>query len=131
MASRTPTRGRSASLTLLLAGLALLPGCGGPTMGRVEGRVTCNGVPVANAVIIFSPVPASADDREPGKAASASTDAQGKFVLTTYRAGDGALVGSHRVAVTLDPQTPCACPSKVFTREVQKGNNEVSLELNE
>ncbi len=122
---------RSCGCLLLLTGTLFLAGCGGPSMGSVHGRVTCNGKAVADAAIIFSPVPRSESDREAGKAASGSTDADGRYSLSTFSRGDGALVGKHRVAITLDEPNHTACKSKVVTREVQAGSNEFNIELTE
>jgi hypothetical protein len=111
-------------------GLLLLPGCGSPSVAPVRGRVTCNGQPVADAAIIFSPRPKNETDRESGKAAAAATDADGWFVLSTYKVGDGALVGKHRAAVTLDERIRSPCKSKVVIVEIKPGDNEILIELN-
>ena len=52
-------------------GLAVivLPGCGGPTLAPVKGRVTFKGKPVPDAALTFAPVPKSDKDKEPGKPA--------------------------------------------------------------
>ena len=71
-------------------------------MAPVRGRVVCDGKPVNQASLIFSPVPRNEDATEAGKPATGFTDAEGKYVLSTHRALDGALVGQHRVTVTLD-----------------------------
>lgn len=73
-------------------------GCGGSGRSAstepVTGTVTLNGTPVGGAVVAFSP-------KDPGvSAAFGTTDATGKFVLTTVEPGDGAMVGSYAVTVT-------------------------------
>src|SRR5262245_3750967 len=65
-----------------------------PTTYRVTGTVTMQGKPVAGAAVIF--VPTAAD----GEAASAITDSEGKYALTTWQAGDGARPGEYRVKVS-------------------------------
>jgi len=60
----------------------------------VAGTVTLQGKPVAGAAVTF--VPAG----EEGEAASAITDSNGKYALTTFRAGDGARPGEYRVKVS-------------------------------
>jgi hypothetical protein len=71
----------------------------------VTGTVTWQGKPLAGAAITF--VPTGSD----GEAASAITDAEGKYALTTWEAGDGARPGQYRVKVskqeqeTVDPST--------------------------
>lgn len=94
-------------------------------MATVKGRVTCYGKPVKEAAITFSPAPRSQDDREPGKPATGFTDAEGN-----YRELDGALVGQHRVLVTLDDTNPARCKrSKQLALEVKPGSNTFDIEL--
>jgi hypothetical protein len=64
------------------------------------------GKPVAGAVITF--VPTSNE----GEAATAITDSDGKYALTTWRAGDGARPGEYRVKVSKQEQT-AVDPSKM------------------
>jgi len=118
-----------AYLLVLAAGLVLLPACKRSSIAPVTGRVTCKGKPVADAVLIFSPMPKNENDKESGKAAAASTDADGRFELSTYKRGDGALIGKHRVAVTLDENARLPCKSKVIIVEVKDEDNEVIIEL--
>jgi hypothetical protein len=121
-----------ACLLALVLGLVLLPGCGGPAMAPVKGRVTCKGSPVKEAALTFSPVPRSADDKEPGKPATGFTDANGHYELSTFRELDGALVGKHRVLVTLDDTNPCRCThTKRLELEVKPGDNQLDIELNQ
>ena len=58
----------------------------------VTGVVTFSGSPVAGATVTFL----AAKD---GRSASAITDAQGLYALTTFRRGDGALPGDYNVIV--------------------------------
>ncbi len=122
-----------AGLLALAVGLMFLPGCGGgPALAPVTGRVTCNGQPVKDAAITFSPVPRSKEDREPGKPATGFTDAQGQFALSTFRELDGALITKHRVTVVLDDTNPARCiKTKELFWEVKPGANEVNIELNQ
>jgi hypothetical protein len=125
MATRT-------GLPVFLMAIMLLPGCGRPSLARVKGRVTCNGKPVANAHLTFSPVPRSEGDLEAGKPATGFTDAEGSFVLSTYKPRDGALIGQHRVAVTLDDINPARCKRLThLVRQVGPGDNDLTVELNE
>jgi len=91
--------------------------------------VTCDGKPVANAVLIFSPVPSSETALESGKAASGSTDADGRYTLTTYKRGDGALIGKHRASIMPDETGSVKCKPKVVVLEVQPGKNELDIVL--
>jgi hypothetical protein len=62
-----------------------------PRMAKVTGTITVDGVPLANAVVSFLP--------EKGQLAVGTTDAQGKFSLSTFEENDGALPGRYRVAI--------------------------------
>ena len=113
------------------AGLLALSGCGSATIAPVHGRVTCNGKPVVDAAIIFSPVPRFEGDKEPGKPAGGGTDADGRYVMSTYKERDGVLIGKCRVAITLDATVRSPCKSKVILYEVKPGDNEFDIELND
>ncbi len=78
--------------TLAVLLVALL-GCGesGPAMGTVSGRVTFEGEPVPVGTVRFWP--------QSGRPATGDLDEQGRFELTTFESGDGALVGSHTVTI--------------------------------
>jgi hypothetical protein len=120
-----------AALLALGTGLLLLAGCGGPALAPVKGRVTCNNKPVAEAAITFSPIPKSEGEREAGKPATGFTDADGYYVLSTYRNEDGALIGPHRVMVMLDDTNPARCKrSTLRNLEVTPGSNQLDIELN-
>jgi hypothetical protein len=102
-------------------------------MAPVKGRVTCNGKPVAQAQIIFSPVPPNESDKEAaGKPASGFSDNDGYYVLSTYKVHDGALIGQHRVTISLEDTNPAARHCKKVTQlvvEVKAGDNDLPLEL--
>ena len=90
-----------ASATLLVFGLAALVGCGGGDgvarlpVHPVEGAVTRNGKPLANALVALHPK--GGDPR--AITARGQTDAEGKFVVTTYDQNDGAPEGEYAVTV--------------------------------
>jgi hypothetical protein len=79
---------------LAAAGLVLLfaaAGCGNPEMGRVSGRITNGGKPVAGVEVMFY---------TPNRpVARAVTDADGRYTLSTRRLNDGAYAGRHKVAI--------------------------------
>lgn len=80
-----------------LAALALLVGCGtstGPDTVPVTGTVTLDGTPVGGALVTFSP------KTPEGQAAAGTTDASGRFELTTSVSGDGAVLGSYFVGIS-------------------------------
>jgi hypothetical protein len=117
----------------LLAGGAVLGGCssgGDFSTAKVEGQVVFQGQGVANAAVVFTPV-AERDAAISGKSANGNADVNGSFTLSTYKMGDGAIVGKHRVSVsTEDPDKPL--PGNVpkdFIIEVKPGTNRVTIEL--
>ncbi len=85
-----------------LAALALLGivGCGGAKYAPVSGRVTLDGQPLADAVVIFQPI---GDPKSPGGPGSAGkTNANGEYTLQVVEPGRraGALVGKHQVQIS-------------------------------
>jgi hypothetical protein len=136
-----------------LAGVALLvAGCseGGKPTAPVSGKVTLDGEAVTSGVLTFSPVASGA---EAGKGASGVIQSDGSYTLTTYAAGDGAVIGTHRVLYTASggasseedtasadasdsehdegpPASPYAgLTPKVSEVEVKAGGNEIDIEL--
>jgi hypothetical protein len=83
---------RPGTAGVCLAALLLLAGCGENRMktARVSGTITYKGKPVPQGSIMFQP--------QSGPAATANIS-NGKYVLKTYRDGDGAVLGSHKVTV--------------------------------
>jgi hypothetical protein len=81
---------------LLLLGLGLVIGCGGVSgnTAKVKGKVLVGGEPMAGLTVLFQP--------ETGRPATGTTNAAGEFTLTTFNLNDGALVGKHKVAISLD-----------------------------
>jgi hypothetical protein len=76
--------------------LVMLTACGepaGPKTEPVSGVVTLDDKPVEGATVTFAPTGS-------GSAASGVTDAAGTYKLTTFRAGDGAVMGSYAVSIT-------------------------------
>jgi len=59
----------------------------------VIGTVTFKGAPLADVNVTFQP--------EKGRASMGKTDGEGKFTLSTFEPGDGALAGQHRISVSL------------------------------
>lgn len=132
-------------------GLALLvtslwaTGCGGGgeqyDVVPVSGVVTCQGEPVVGGVVNFTPQPAKDKDRaagRPGRVALGVTDENGRFELTTYENGDGAIIGRHTVTVGLRDENaedrrnpnrgfPCLGVKKEIT--VEPDMEEVRLEF--
>ena len=64
-----------------------------PPLGRVGGTVTLDGVPLAGALVVFTP-------DGPGRSAIATTDTAGRYELSFLRDIAGANVGTHTVRIT-------------------------------
>jgi hypothetical protein len=84
-------------LVLALAVVVAFSGCGSSDPYAVKtvsaaGTVTYQGKPVPKGTILFQPVD------ENGRPASGTIE-DGKFTLSTYSEGDGAVPGKHMVAV--------------------------------
>jgi hypothetical protein len=118
-------RPRSASAAALAFGLAaalLAPGCGSssaePPTGAtvpVKGVVTYKGKPLTRGTVVFEP--------DSGREAHGGIQPDGSFVLTTFVADDGAMPGTHRVAVT-------GLPKNVLPLKFQNvGSSGVEMEV--
>ena len=75
--------------------VALLGGCGegGPTLYPAGGTVTYKGKALDGATVTFR-------CDEANTVATGKTDAQGRFELSTYKSGEGAVAGKHAVTVS-------------------------------
>jgi hypothetical protein len=95
---------RSLCVMLIASELLLMTGCSSgdfPT-AQVTGRVVCEGKGVEGAMVYFEPIKGSSGkDAMAGKQGFSFTDAEGKYVISTYEPGgqDGAVIGKHRVRV--------------------------------
>jgi hypothetical protein len=78
-------------LWLTCLACAFLSGCGGPKIAKVTGRVTYDGKPVTEGKIRFYP--------ESGRMALGNIGPDGTYTLTTFKPDDGALIGTHQVAI--------------------------------
>jgi hypothetical protein len=97
----------------LLLLFLIVGGCGPrhPATAQVSGRVTFNGKAVASGQIAFYP--------EHGRTATGTIDAEGRYRLTTFKSGDGALLGRHRVTVEAVRVTPVADAPKTLEEELK------------
>jgi hypothetical protein len=120
--------------------MAAMLGCskGDFATAKTIGIVKCKGQPVANAAVYFEPMEAAGSkNAKVGKQGFAFTDAEGKFVISTYvpAGGDGAVVGKHRVRVGRgDAKCDCSMNDEVdlMQVEVKSGQtNEFVIELKE
>ena len=83
-------------------------GCGGgPRLAPVSGQVKLDGKPLPDAQVTFRP-----DSKEvhPGPPSSGMTDAEGRFTLRTADGHDGAVVGAHKVRISLRAKASSANP---------------------
>jgi hypothetical protein len=62
---------------------------------KVSGTVTLDGKPIADVLVTFNSTTG-------GRPASARTDSAGKYELTTFNTGDGALPGEYKVTFKVD-----------------------------
>jgi hypothetical protein len=86
---------RLATLWLLPAALALLAGCDSGDRQKtavVKGKVTYRSKPVAGGTVTFVPDAG-------GPPATGEIKPDGTFTLTTYKSGDGAVLGKHKVFI--------------------------------
>lgn len=64
-----------------------------PQVYPAGGIVQYNGAPLEGATVVFR-------SEAEQKAAYGTTNAEGKFTLTTFEEGDGAVAGKHQVRIT-------------------------------
>lgn len=115
----------------VLLALGVVAGCGSTNkpLARVTGTVSHRGQGIPGAAVMFAPL--ASESAVPGKPAIGITDAEGKFRLTTYAPGDGAVIGQHRVQIASEnPDEPLAGefvgPAEV---EVTRGDNVFDFQL--
>ena len=84
---------------VMLTAICLMVGCGGGDRVEVypvRGLVTFEGKPMAGGgSIAFLPI-----SYQKGKGAGATIDSNGRFVMSTYKDGDGSIAGRFRVLIT-------------------------------
>lgn len=127
-----------ACITAITLGL-LAAGCGGQSnIGKVTGRVTLDGQPLADAVVTFAPA-------AEGSPSLGRTDSSGLYNLVYTREINGAEIGEHKVSITTysaaDPEADppvAAVPEKVPAKyngrselkaTVEAGSNRLDFDL--
>ena len=99
--TRRPGPRRPLLSPAIVLAFALAAGCGGEADGppavRVSGTLAVEGKPVTKGTIHFHP--------EKGRAATGIVQ-DGKFTLSTYAEGDGAIPGKTKVAVEVVEEVP-------------------------
>ncbi len=118
---------------MVLAGIVMVStlGCGGsgqPPLGRVTGKVTIDGEPLAGVIVVFQP--------EEGRPAVATTEKDGTYELIYVAGVKGCKAGPNRVsfAAPTGGSPSHAIPAKYqgktdLDREVVEGNNTFDFEL--
>jgi hypothetical protein len=87
-----------------------ISGCSGvktPPVGQVGGIVTLDGQPLTKGQVQF--VPDSSKGTK-GRMAGGLIGNDGRFSLTAFKPGDGALVGFHKVVVICEEEMPAFDP---------------------
>ena len=84
----------------LLSTATFVFGCSpgnGLNLAKVRGKVTYKGEPVKNGTVFFMPDESKGTIGPP---AVGSITSDGSYVMSTESAGDGVIVGSHKVGIT-------------------------------
>lgn len=100
------TKPPMAHVALFISLALVCAGCGpaAPKLVPVRGRVSyADGRPVTAASVCFTPDAANGDD---GKLATSLLMEDGTFDLRTYPHGDGAMIGTYKVTISLGRGTP-------------------------
>jgi len=108
----------------------------------VKGKVIYNGQPVTSGGIRLQPIAVpGASESNPGKPAGGEVRSDGTFVLSTYKDGDGAVVGRHKVSYIPfskgaetyedkpEPSPYLGLVPKEQEVEIKPGQNELTIEL--
>ncbi|MBN9517732.1 carboxypeptidase regulatory-like domain-containing protein [bacterium] len=108
------TRNRALAFALALAAA----GCSGKPaekpVFKVRGRVTYETKPMAKALVSFY----AADQKDRDTPAHATADEDGRYVLHTYRADDGAPQGEYLVTIYWPAPRPKAAPKGEYVDPV-------------
>ena len=86
--------------------IAAICGCGsakGPALAKVRGLVTLDGLPLTKGSVEFTP---DSSQGTRGRMAIGAIQPDGTFDLTTFKSGDGAIVGCHTVAIVCNDYRP-------------------------
>lgn len=91
---------RAAMLAALIVSAGAGSGCGGvpeaaarlSTTVPASGVATYKGKPLTRGTVVFEP--------DAGRPAHGAIQSDGRYTLTTFNEGDGAVEGTHRVSIT-------------------------------
>jgi len=100
-------RSKLASIGVLAIASFLIAGCGGindtPSVAKTTGTVTYQGKPVAGASVTFIKEGAS-------RGGTGTTNAEGRFEISTFANNDGAIIGDHVVTIVKRAAPAAAAP---------------------
>ena len=103
---------------LIFALTVFSTGCGNKNglsgLVPAKGVVTYKGSPVEGATLLFVPAGTASSEQ---RSASATTEADGTFVVMTLQPKDGIFPGQYKVVITK------LVPDKVYTEEELKASN--------
>ena len=117
-----------AAACIVLAAATVLPcwGCKtneGPHIGStvpVKGKITYQGKPISQGRIIFEPTDAS-------RPAHGTINKDGTFELSTFKHGDGAVPGTHRI--TVEGAGRSVRTNKITEVEITAEKSDYAIEL--
>lgn len=92
-------------VVVILIGMASCGPGNGLNLARVRGVVTLDGEPIKNGTVMFEPDESKGTT---GPQAIGTILGDGSFVLSSQSAGDGAVVGFHRVGILGLDEEPSA-----------------------
>ena len=91
--------------------IVAVSGCSGvkiPPLGQVGGIVTLDGQPLTKGQVQFLP---DSSKGTKGRMAVGIIGTDGRFSLTAFKPGDGALVGFHKVVIICEEDMPTFDPN--------------------
>jgi hypothetical protein len=107
----------SVVLALLQAGC----GGGGPSYktAPVSGRITLDSKPLAGATVVFAPVAGAATkDAAPSSVDTTDQDGHYSLILNSDSKTNGAVVGKHKVMITLGAQAGAKDTKPTFHKQL-------------
>ena len=101
------------SAATFVFGFGCSPG-NGLNLAKVRGKVTYKGEPVKNGTVFFMP---DESKGTVGPPAVGSITSDGSYIMSTESAGDGVIVGSHKIGITGLEEKPVSSGSAAATPE--------------
>ena len=101
------------SAAIFVFGFGCSPG-NGLNLAKVRGKVTYKGQPIKRGTVFFMP-----DDSKGtiGPPAVGSITSNGSYIMSTESAGDGVIVGSHKIGITGLEEKPVGSEASAATPE--------------